>query len=310
MQRPDRPTPEALDWNDLRHFLAAARALSLAGAARELQVEHSTVGRRLRSLERALGGTLVLRQPDGLVLTPLGLQVLAAAEQVERAVETVVEVAGGAQERVRLAVPSGFAVLVTAPLERLRQARPPIALDIVSGARVVDLARGDADLAVRGGPVTDLDLVARPLGHVGWALYAAPAYLQRRPPNPDPAGLAGHEVIGFDRSLSETPNARWLDAHATQARIVMRGAEVIDIAGAAAEGVGVALLPCLIGDRSPALQRMTPEVLVRRELALVYRREMRLSPAVVLAIEAIVEVFLQARALLDGAVGSAAAAGS
>lgn len=291
---------KSFDWNDLRYFLAAARTLSLAGAARMLGVEHSTVGRRLTSLETALGARLMLRKPDGLALTTLGEQVLLAAHQVELAANTVADVAASAQERVRLAVPSGFSLFFTAPLDRLRASKPPIALDIVSGARKVDLAQGEADLAVRGGPVDDADLVACPLCSVGWSLYASPVYLAKRPANATATDLDGHDVIGFAQQLADTPNARWLDSRCGRARVVLRGSEVVDIAAAAAEGAGVALLPCYLGDRAASLVRLTPEVLVKRELVLVYRREMRLSEAVKLVIDVTRETFEEAREKLAG----------
>src|SRR5687768_1617956 len=82
-------TDEELDWNDLRYFLRAAQAGTLAGAARAMGVEHSTIGRRLSSLERRLGEPLVIRAPDGLHLTPLGASLVPLVEEVDRAVAAV-----------------------------------------------------------------------------------------------------------------------------------------------------------------------------------------------------------------------------
>jgi DNA-binding transcriptional LysR family regulator len=296
----DMARVKTFDWNDLRYLLAAARAGTLAGAARELGVEHSTVGRRLSALEQALGGSLVLRQPDGLVLTPLGQRVASAAGQVDQAMAGVLAAASEAHARVRLAVPSGFSELFTARLARLLDANAPIVLELVSSAATVDLVKGDADLAVRGGPITDPDLVARRLAAVGWSLYAAHAYLQRHPAPADPANLRGHQLIGYDAALADTPAARWIDAHATGAHIVMRSREMVDMASAAASGAGVAVLPCFLAATLPALLRMTPEVLATRELWLVYRREMRLSPAVQAAIRFVVEVIEDAAPALAG----------
>lgn len=75
-----------LNWNDLRFFLRAAQAGTLAGAARAMEVDHSTIGRRLSALERSLGVPLVIRAADGLHLTPLGENLVPLVEQVERAV--------------------------------------------------------------------------------------------------------------------------------------------------------------------------------------------------------------------------------
>ena len=289
-----------LDWNDLRHLLAAARAGTLAGAARQMGVEHTTIGRRLAALERALGGSLVLRRPDGLTLTALGARVAAAAEQVEQAVAGIRDAAVAEQSRVRVAVPSGFAGLFTPQLHRLRDLQPPIVLELVSGSRVMDLVRGEADLAVRLGPITDPDLVARRLGDVGWSLYAATDYVARHPPGDDPLDLSGQRVIGYDAALGDTPPARWIESHAAPADVVLRSRELVDMVTAAAAGAGIALLPCHLGDTTTPLVCLTPAVLTRRELWLVYRREMRLSAAVQAAIRFTVDVIAGTRALLLG----------
>src|SRR5262245_14168671 len=196
------PDADDLDWDDLRYFLRAANARTLAGAARRLGVEHSTIGRRLSALERALGAPLVLRGPDGLTLTPLGEEVAPLAAEVERAVLAVCERVVSRREHVRLAVPSGFTGFFAERIAQLRAERPRLLVEILSGARAVDLKRGEADLAIRIGPVTDGDLVMRKLCEVGWSLYASKAYLARHPLPADVHDLSGHEVIVYDGSLA------------------------------------------------------------------------------------------------------------
>src|SRR5688500_9079270 len=100
-----------LNWDDLRYFLGAVRAGTLAGASRAMAVEHTTIGRRLSSLEETLGAALVLRGPEGLKLTPLGEAAVPLVEQVEQAVAAVRDLVSARGARVRLAVPSGFTTL-------------------------------------------------------------------------------------------------------------------------------------------------------------------------------------------------------
>ena len=191
-----------LDWDDLRYFLRAAQTGTLAGAARALGVEHTTIGRRLTALERSFGAPLVIRKPDGLQLTPLGERLLPLIEDVARAVLAVEDEVANRQTRVRLAVPSGFTKLFTEQIAQLRRQSPDISLELLSGSRLADLKRGEAELALRMGPVTDEDLVAQHLGEAGWSLYAADAYLARRPAPNNPRDLAGHDIIAFDQSLA------------------------------------------------------------------------------------------------------------
>jgi DNA-binding transcriptional LysR family regulator len=262
------------DWDDLRYFLQAARIKTLAGAARALGVEHTTIGRRLTALERALGVQLFIRGPDGLRLTSLAERVLPLIEEVEVAVHAVQNQVMPDKLRVRLAVPSGFAPLITARLAALHHDHPDVTLELLSSSRPVDLKKGEAELALRIGPITDQDLVAQNMGEVGLSLYASNAYLARRHALINPLQLAGHEVIGYDQSLSALPGAKWLEAHATEASVVLRCREMTDMLAAANAGLGLAVLPCMLAETVPTLVRLTDQTLCRAKLSLVYRREM------------------------------------
>jgi DNA-binding transcriptional LysR family regulator len=281
---------DELDWDDLRYFLGAVRAGTLAGASRALKVEHTTVGRRLSSLEAALGAPLMLRGPEGLTLTPLGQAALPLVEQVEHAVGAVRELVSARRARVRLAVPSGFTSLFTARVAELQRQHPKLSLELVSGARPVDLKKGEADLAVRVGAIADKDLVARKLCESGWALYAADAYLARRGAPRDLNDLAGHDVIGLDPSLARVPAAQWLQPRIANANVVMRSREVTDMLAAALSGVGLCALPCMVADVEPTLVRLTTEFIAQPIISLVYRREMQRSRAVRAVMRMVVDV--------------------
>ena len=97
-----------LDWNDIRSFLAVARAGSLSAAARELGVRHSTVSRQVAALEHALGSSLLARRPEGIALTEFGERLLPAGQSLERAMTAFVDAARGSPSPVRLALPSGL----------------------------------------------------------------------------------------------------------------------------------------------------------------------------------------------------------
>jgi DNA-binding transcriptional LysR family regulator len=282
-----------LDWDDLRYFLAAARARTLAGAARALGVEHTTVGRRLSALERALGGPLMLRGADGLQLTRLGARLAPQLEELERSVKRIRELAQSEATRVRLAVPSGFTRYFTADLPQLVRDHPGLALEIVSGASVADLKNGEADLALRSSPLSDPELVVRKLCDAGFALYGAVAL-------PTPVdGLRGQALIGFHEDLASTPAARWLEAHDEGATVVLRSRELSDMVTAAIDGVGLAVLPCSLADGEPGLRRLS-DVLVRAPLSLVHRREARSSEPVRAVIAFTVSIIKRNAARIGG----------
>ena len=170
-----------IDWNDLRYFLRAVQSGTLAGAARAMGVDHSTVGRRLTALERVLGAPVVIRGADGLHLTSLGESLMPLAEEVERGVLGLYGRATQRVARVRLAMPTGFTKLFSENLARLRAAYPQLTSEFVTGARVVDLKKGEADLAVRSGPVQDQDLIARSASRAGRSTLHKPTSRDIRP---------------------------------------------------------------------------------------------------------------------------------
>jgi DNA-binding transcriptional LysR family regulator len=279
---------DEIHWDDLRYLRAALHARSLAGAARQLRVEHTTIGRRLTALERALGVALVVRGTSGLAPTAIGADVAPLVDDLERTVAAIRALVDARRRHVRLATPSGFAPLFTTHIGKLRARDATVSLELVSGAKPVDLAAGDADLALRVGPINDASLVRKKLGEVGWGLYASPDYLARAG-SVDPDALSGHDVIGFEDSLARSPAAQWLDARAATARIVLRSREMVDMRDAALAGIGVAVLPCVLGDGA-TLVRITREPIARRPIALVYRRDAKLSAAIRNVIAFVTEV--------------------
>ncbi len=276
-----------LDWDDLRYFLRALQARTLAGAARTMGVEHTTVGRRLAALERALGVSLVVRGPSGLTPTVVGTQVLASVEQLARQIDALQAEVAGRSACVRVVVPSGFAQIFVGTIAALREREPPVSIELLSGSRPVDLVRGEADVAVRVGPIAHDELVARRVAEVGWALYATAGYLADR--DLDVADLRGHAVIGFDTALAAMPAAKWLAARTQPTDVVLRGREMTDMLAAALAGLGLAVLPCHLGDAEPALVRLTAEAVATRELSLVYRRESSRVPHVRAVIDAMAQ---------------------
>jgi DNA-binding transcriptional LysR family regulator len=143
----------------------------------------------------------------------------------------------------------------------------------------VDLKGGEADIAVRLGPIVDNELILRKLCDAGFSLYASAAYLARRPAPDDPNDLTGQEIIGYDATLVPTPMASWIDSHASGATIVLRSREMTDVLSAALGGVGLALLPCILGDEEPGLRRLTKLVIASHPIFIVYAREARISAA-------------------------------
>jgi DNA-binding transcriptional LysR family regulator len=289
------------NWDDLRYFLRAAQTKTLAGAARSMGVERTTIGRRLSALERALGAALVLRGPEGLTLTPLGQRIAPLVEEVERAVSAARAAASSQRARVRLSVPQALTGMFSQALAQLRRDHAEISLEIISSNRPPDLKRGEVDLAVVVRTVIEEDLVRRSLGEVGWSLYAADAYLARRPDPIDPNDLSGHEIVALNTDTTVAPAAKWLAEHAVNATVVSRSNASAALVAAAVAGAGLALLPCFLAEEEPALKRLTPAVLTKHPVSLVYRREVRLAEPVRVVIRFVIDVMRRHADRIKGA---------
>lgn len=190
------------EWTDLRFFLELARAGTLSGASRRLEVEHTTVARRIDRLEIQLGTTLFDRSREGYELTEMGQALLPHAEAMESAALAATEQLGGTEVAahgvVRLGVPEVFGVRVVAPLlVGLLQTHPDLSIDLLVLPRFANLANREADLGVMLDPPSTGRYMITRLASFRFYLYASPAYLARHPPIRERADLAHHDFVDY-----------------------------------------------------------------------------------------------------------------
>lgn len=299
-----------LEWNDLRYFLAVYRTRTLAGAARSLGVEHTTVGRRLATMERALGATLFVRTPGGLLPTESAGQILPLAEQAERALQSIERVALGEDSRpeglVRVTTSETFVMFLGRRLAELHAKHPSITVEVLSGNANLDLTRGEADLAVRIAPTTQAELVCRKLVAAGWSAFASRSYVATHGVPTPITNLASHNVIAFNDSLSKVPGARWLEAHAKGAHVVLRSGSIPAAWNAALGGLGIAVVPCFLAEREPDMLRLTSEVLGSRDIFLVAHPDLARVARVRVVMDFLIDRFSRDAELLSGAVAEGA----
>ena len=247
------------DWNDLKFLLAVAQCGSTVAAARALNVNQSTVQRRLAELENRIGMRLFERLPSGYRITPAGASVLPAAEQVAAAIgDFERRVDEAAHEGVlRLTCPEPIAIRLAQSglLDRFHTRYADIRVEFVLADRYVDLSKGEADIALRSGD-TEGDLVGRKIADSFWALYASRDYVARCGTPDSIEGLRDHTVIGFDDSLAHHRLSLWLCDVVPDARYAARSDSVLGLVSAAKAGVGVAALPVALGESEPDLVRL------------------------------------------------------
>jgi DNA-binding transcriptional LysR family regulator len=293
-----------VEWGDLRFFLAAARARSLGAAARTLGVEHTTVGRRLAALEETLGAKLFVRTPDGLSLTAAGHEVLPMAEEVERATQAIARAASARNERiegtVRVTASEAFSGFLVKQFAELRARHPGLLIEVLTANQALDLARGEADIAIRSMKTTQRELLVKKILDAGWSMYAATGYLSAREAPAAVDKLAGHDVVGYDDAMSGVPGAQWLDTHAGGSSVVLRGNSLVSVLNAVIAGFGISVLPCFLADAEPTLRRLTPQVLGSREITLVVHPDLAKVARVRAVIDFLTEVAHRERARFAG----------
>lgn len=286
-----------LDWEDIRIFVALARYGSLSAAARALSVNHATISRRVQSLERTLGETLVERRPDGYVLTPAGTHFLLPANEMEAAAAKLIR--GGPDDGpkglVRVNAPpsltQGF--LVTR-LAQLAMQHPSLDIDTTTDMRNVSLERHETDIALRFGRPDDGDVIAKFAIKLGFGFYAADKWRRRIARGEAP------EFVGFDESNAHLPEALWLSQRYPRARVAFRANLQLAQADAARVGAGIALLPHFIGRNAAglklcALAHSPPS----RELWIITRRQDRRDLATRTVVDFLSDIFSREQAFFE-----------
>lgn len=292
----------ALEWDDLRYVLAVAEAGSLAGAARELRVNHSTVLRRIAAFEQQLGLRLFERLPTGYVLTASGEELVAAARSISGTVTELERRIAGQDLRLSgtlriTATDTLMGSILPEILAEFGEAHPGIALEVAVSNLMLNLTKRDADVALRTADNPPATLVGRRVGRIAFAIYAAPAYLARH----DHADLAEHRWVGPDDTLAGTSVARWMQAKLGKSEIALRADSLLAMQQAAVAGLGLVALPCYLGDSVPALacvRRPMPEM--ETALWILTHEDLRAAARVRAFTDFAYGAFRKRRALLEG----------
>ena len=290
------------NWDDLRVFLALAREGTLTTAAKALGVSHPTVARRVSALEKQIGARLFERLPDRFVPTSAGAELLSDTEAMEKAALSIhrrsASLSDAVSGVVRLSAGEAMAALIARHLPWLQAKLTQIEFEVIASHTLANLSRREADLLIRE-QVPDLaGIVARKLGRVAYAVYAALDFPVGRTL---PANLGTLPWIGFDDDHSYMPGQHWLHERLGSARPAVRGNDWLVLHEAARAGAGLAILPCYLGDPDPKLRRVGGVVAeVFADQWLLVHRDLRALPRVRAVMDAVIELFQRERPLLEG----------
>lgn len=301
--RKARPAPTTLtarctmDWDDVRVFLAAARQGSMRAAGRALGLSQPTIARRLSAFEATFGGAALFdRLPEGLRLNAAGEQLVPAAESVEQAALTLERQRAAASPAlsgtVRVSTgecAAGF--LARCLTEPTATALPSgITLELVESRPTADLARREADMALRHQPPESGDYYVTKAGTFACSVY------RRR-------GAEAAPWITYTDEQSHYAPARWVQRQVekTGTAVALRASSMLMHVEAIRAGTGRGVLPCYVGDGHPLLERLTPPI---REIDahywIIVHRDLRRSACVRAVIDWMKALFAEQRDVLAG----------
>ncbi|MFM0228131.1 LysR family transcriptional regulator [Paraburkholderia dipogonis] len=282
MQKNTSGILEKLNWDDLRYFLEVARTQRASGAAKRLGVDHTTVARRVRELEAALGTVLFDKsRAGGFVLTPEGRRLLAYADAVETTVHSASELfTGGTQflsGHVRVGSTEGFGCFFLSPhLAHFHAAHPDISMDLLPVPHFVSLSKREADIAVTLERPKRGEYVCTKLCDYRLRLYATGEYLDRHPQITDVGSLRSHSFISYVDDLAFSYELLYLQRAIPEATSTFRSTSVIAQYFAALQGHSLAILPCFMAAPQSQLVSVLPdEVGVTRCFWLCCREDLR-----------------------------------
>lgn len=253
-----------MNWDDVRVFLAVARAGQFVAAARSLKVDHATVARRVTALERSLNARLVERRTTGVLLTGAGTRFLASAEQMETSVlqaqseltDQDVELSGV----VRVGAPDGLAAYYLASrFTEFTERHRAITIQLVPVPQVGPLSRREVDIAVVLEKPEAGRFVARKLTDYDIGLFASADYLLRHPGPRRREDLAEHTVVGYVEEFNYSPALDYVAELCGSVPIRFQCASAVGQLEAVRAGVGIGAIHDFMARRHPELVRVLPD---------------------------------------------------
>ncbi|MEP0962024.1 MAG: LysR family transcriptional regulator [Roseobacter sp.] len=292
------------NWSDFRIILALAKGGSVTGAAKLLGVDASTVSRRLAAAEEVFGATLIVRGGNTFQFTTEGCAVLETAEAMDAQISATTSSVRAMRENpegtVRIACVQ-TAVHVLRPLAaQISKTHPGMRVDLMASINSVDLAKGEADIAVRTIAPKDLGLVIAHSFTWGSCLYASKDYLAEHGRLEAPEDLAKHQLVRTGTQLLGTPAFGWIEQFADPDAPAMRVENTDSARIIIEQDGGIGALFCVIGDACATIERVFPAPFDQMDSWVLYHESARGSAKVRAVLDALVP-FLRARhAVLSG----------
>ena len=241
-----------MNWDDLKIFLAVSRCGTMSGAAQQLKVQHSTVSRRVKALEKQLGTNLVRRNKGVYELTKAGNKIKDAALRVE---SEIISVDGTLFRKddplfgpLRVTTINSMASTILMPMfSAFSKAHPQVHLHIMVSNSTTSLTNREADIAIRLSNEPPETVIGKRVITVSSTVYGSSDYLKKHRENKDDLKWLGVTCCGFHKT--------WTKESCDVENHQFNCDDALLTLAALREGLGVSYLPCFIGDIEPTLRR-------------------------------------------------------
>ena len=270
-----------LNWDGFRYFLAVAESGSLSGAARLLGSNQPTVGRYIDALETELGVSLLQRSVKGVSLTQEGQMIYEQSKAIHHSVIKIQRLSQEGKEEVsgtvRLSLPEGLAHEILIPaLNNFYQQYPNVNLELNVSSAAANLARGEADIAVRLFRPEQDDLVVKFLGEMKMAVYASRDYRKNYGLPANLKQLDQHRIISYGKQLFALDENQWLLKHGDESLCVLHSDSTLARLNATLSGVGLSIQPEVIAEKhSELISVFSESELPSHNAWLVYHKDLR-----------------------------------
>lgn len=252
-----------MKWDDLRLFLAVSRQPVLEEAATALNMDATTVSRRLRRLEESLNETLFERTRRGHLLTPAGDRLIQSVESMESLTFDILsdrDAMTGAAGRIRLGVTEGLGSAVIAPsLTDFKRHHAEIDVDLISLSGFVSVPKRQADMSILLTRPAKGRLKVRKLADYSLKLYASEAHLDTHSPVLRKADLQDQTLIGYVDDLIYSSQLRYFDDLLPGLSPQLCSPSIVAQTEMVASGAGFGILPVFMARRYPALRQVLPD---------------------------------------------------
>jgi DNA-binding transcriptional LysR family regulator len=291
-----------LNWDEFRLVKAVADARSLVGAAQSLGLNHSTVFRRLASIEGTVGARLFERSRGGYQATAAGEEMIHLATRMGESILDFERRVAGRDVKptgeLHVSTVDSVAVYLLPPiLARFRSINPGVQLDLALGQENLNMSRRDADVAIRATAKPPETLVGRRICALRWGVYCAADF----------ANEWGQRLfedapwIGFGESFGSSAAKQWIDANIGPRRQSLKVNSAVVVADVLKTGLGAALLPCFVGDRLPGVVRrgdLLPDIF--GDVWILTHADLRFSPRVRAFMDFVGNELAKQRPLIEG----------